>query len=108
MILNNSRRASLLQFRRIALLEGISLLILLFIAMPLKYFLDLPSAVKYIGWIHGILFIVYVFLLFTVWIKLKWGIQKVLLAFLASILPFGIFLLEKKLKEELNRNELDN
>jgi integral membrane protein len=97
----------LLQFRRIALLEGISLLILLFIAMPLKYFMDLPLAVKYFGWIHGILFIVYVVFLLKVWIELKWKFQKVVLAFLASIFPFGTFLLDKKLKEDVNRIKME-
>ena len=51
-------------YRKTAVVEGISYLILLFVAMPLKYFFNIPEAVKYFGWIHGVLFLV--FLVFLV------------------------------------------
>ena len=51
-------------FRKVALLEGISLIVLMGIAMPLKYVWDQPEAVRIVGWIHGILFIVYIWILF--------------------------------------------
>jgi integral membrane protein len=87
-------------FRWIALLEGVSLLVLLLIAMPLKYLADKPAAVLSVGWAHGILFILYLVFLLLVWIRYKWTFGKVLIAFIASLLPFGTFLFEKRLRKE--------
>lgn len=87
------------QFRVIALLEGLSFLILLFFAMPLKYFADQPMAVKYVGMAHGVLFIAYVAWLVVCHITYHWSIKFSIGAFLASLLPFGTFVLEKKLKQ---------
>lgn len=87
-------------FVKIAFLEGISYLLLLLIAMPLKYFANIPEGVKYIGWLHGILFVLFCIYLLKVWIGLKWSFGKVLGAFIASLLPFGTFLLDARLKKE--------
>jgi len=86
------------RFRLIAFLEGVSYLVLLGIAMPLKYMANMPGAVKYTGWVHGILFVLYVILLFQVWQKDKWKFSKVTWAFIASLLPFGTFVFDKKLR----------
>lgn len=83
-----------------ALLEGISYIVLLFIAMPLKYLANQPLAVKYTGWAHGVLFVAYMVLLVLVWAEYKWSFKKVTFAFVASLLPFGTFVLDKRLKEE--------
>jgi len=88
------------RFRLVAILEGVSFLVLLGIAMPLKYFADMPLAVKYIGWVHGLLFVLFIVLLLKVSTLYKWGLGKVMAAFIASILPFGTFILDKKLKNE--------
>ncbi len=88
------------RFRLIAVLEGISYLVLLFIAMPLKYFAGLPDAVKYVGWAHGLLFVLFGIFLLLVWIKYKWSFGKTTVAFVASLLPFATFVLDKKLKKE--------
>lgn len=88
------------QFRLIAVLEGISYIVLLFIAMPLKYFADAPNAVKYVGWLHGVLFIGFGLFLLKVWKEYKWTFGKATLAFIASLIPFGTFMLDKKLKKE--------
>lgn len=87
-------------FCLVAVLEGISYLILIGIAMPLKYFYDQPASVKYLGWVHGLLFILYCMYLLIIWIKLKWSFGKVFLAFFASLLPFATFVLEKQLRKE--------
>jgi integral membrane protein len=87
-------------FRIIALTEGISFLVLLFVAMPLKYMLHIPEPVKYFGWLHGILFVVYGILLLQAFIVLKWSILKTMVAFIVSFIPFGTFWLEGKLKKE--------
>ncbi len=88
-------------FRKIGYLEGISLLILLGIAMPLKYALDMPEAVKVIGWIHGILFIGYVILLAIVSIEQKWPVKRTAAALLASVLPFGTFVFDRSFTREI-------
>lgn len=83
-------------FKRISYIEGLSLLLLLFIAMPLKYKFDSPSPVKVLGWIHGILFIVYLVNLAVVVYKLKWSFLKTTCALGASVLPFGPFIFESQ------------
>ncbi len=88
------------RFRLVALLEGVSYLVLLFIAMPLKYWANIPEVVKYTGWAHGVLFVLYIVLLLQVWIQYRWSFIKVLLAFIASLVPFGTFVLDSKLKKE--------
>ena len=99
--MNNSYWNSTLgRFRLIAILEGISYLVLLGIAMPLKYFVHLPDAVKYTGWIHGVLFVLYIILLLKVWSQYRWSLSKTVMAFIASLLPFGTFVLDSKLKKE--------
>jgi integral membrane protein len=93
-------KTTLGKFRTIAILEGISFIVLLFIAMPLKYYAGLPLAVKYTGWAHGVLFIFYILLLLQVKIEYDWSFKKTFLAFIASLLPFGTFVLDKSLKKE--------
>jgi len=85
------------RFKTIAKLEGISFLLLLGIAMPLKYFADMPMAVKYAGWLHGVLFIAYIYLLFFAAAALKWNFKKTALIFLASLVPFAPFYVDKKI-----------
>lgn len=87
-------------FRKVAVAEGISYLLLLFVAMPLKYFADLPLAVKYTGWAHGLLFVAYVACLVMAWQETKWKFGKAVLIFLASLLPFAPFFVDKNLKAE--------
>jgi len=83
-------------FRKIAFLEGLSLILLLFIAMPVKYILNQEILVKIIGMAHGVLFVIYVIGAFIIKITYKWSINKLLAVCLASIIPFGTFYLEKK------------
>lgn len=83
-------------FKTVALLEGISLLLLLFFAMPMKYIFELPIYVKVIGMAHGLLFIAYIALAIMNKIEEKWENTKFLLVCLASVVPFGTFYIEKK------------
>lgn len=87
-------------FRRIAIAEGLSYILLVFVAMPLKYWAGMPLAVKYTGWAHGILFISYFALLIMAWQEYKWNFKKVTLIGLASLVPFAPFWVDKKLKED--------
>jgi len=86
----------LTSFKWVARGEGISLLILLFIAMPLKYIWDNPSWVKVVGMIHGVLFVAYVAWAIWVYMELKWSLQRLAMVILASIVPFGTFYVENK------------
>lgn len=83
-------------FKRLAFWEGLSLLILLFIAMPLKYAFQEPALVRYVGMAHGVLFIAYVLLLAYITIEYKWGFKKCAALLVASIIPFGTFYADKK------------
>ena len=90
----------LYRFRMIAIAEGISFLILLLIAMPLKYIFDIPMAVKIFGWIHGALFVAFFYFAFEVFTSFKKNIGWLAKAFAASIIPFGTFLFDRELKME--------
>ncbi|WP_028548181.1 DUF3817 domain-containing protein [Paenibacillus sp. UNC451MF] len=90
------------RLRAIGLYEGISFLVLLIIAMPLKYYADFPAPVKYIGMLHGVLFVLYILALAHVTFVHRWNIIKVLGAILASLLPFGTFVLEARLRKIYN------
>ncbi|WP_336517427.1 DUF3817 domain-containing protein [Pollutibacter soli] len=93
-------KTALSRLRIIGNLEGVSYLLLLGIAMPLKYFGGYPEAVKYTGWLHGLLFVAFIFALADVMISRKWSLKKTAIAFISSLLPFGTFLLDKPLKAE--------
>lgn len=100
--MNDDARKTLNRFRLVAITEGWSFVILLFIAMPLKYGFDFPYAVKYIGWVHGVLFVGYMLLGLQAAIACGWKLGKIAWAVLASFIPFGTFILDKQLKKELH------
>lgn len=89
-------------FRITAYLEGISLLLLLGIAMPMKYVWGMPLAVKYTGWIHGVLFMLYVAILVPLSSERGWPGKRTALGFLAAVLPFGTFIFDRSLRDELS------
>ncbi len=88
------------RFRKTAFWEGVSFLLLLGIAMPIKYGLGNPYPVKVIGMAHGILFIAYVIFLIQAAMEYDWPFKKSALAFVASLVPFGPFLFDKRLERE--------
>ncbi len=83
------------RFRLIALLEGISFLVLLFIAMPLKYGMDMPQMVRVFGMAHGVLFVAYLIALVVVKEEQNWGLKLVIRSAVVSVLPFGTFYADK-------------
>jgi len=87
-------------YRHTALVEAVSYLILLFVAMPLKYIWDIPEAVKYFGWIHGVLFLFYFAILVAAAFKYRWSVLRIIYYLIGSLVPFLPFLFDKKLKEE--------
>ena len=88
------------RFRITALAEGSSFLLLLFVAMPMKYMMGMPRVVTVVGTIHGILFLAYVAQLAQLRSKHQWDNRFSFYAFLASLLPFGPFVFDKHLREK--------
>lgn len=72
------------------------MLVLVFLAMPLKYLAGQPMAVTVVGGIHGALWLIYMLMLAHVWITLKWPFGKVVVAGIASVLPFGPWWFERR------------
>ncbi len=87
---------SIKTFKIISILEALSFLALLGIAMPLKYIWGQPQYVQVVGMIHGLLFIAYIYGAFAMYNKLKWSKTILLIVMLCSILPFGPFYADKK------------
>lgn len=87
---------SIKAFRLISSLEALSFLVLLGIAMPLKYIWEMPEMVQMVGMAHGVLFVLYVFGAIYMYQKLNWSLKVLLIVILCSVLPFGPFYAEKK------------
>jgi integral membrane protein len=83
-------------YRLTAFLEGISYILLLFIAVPIKYLLNEALYVKILGMPHGILFILYILFSIIAKIKYNWNFRKFLVISIASLVPFGTFYIDKK------------
>ena len=85
-------------FRIIGFLEGLSYLLLILIAVPVKYIFNSPSMVKYLGMPHGILFILYLLASIIIRKNNQWVKNNFFLVLIASIIPFGTFVVDYKLK----------
>lgn len=83
-------------FKLVALLEGLSYILLLFVAVPIKYLADDPTYVKLLGMPHGILFIIYIVLALLVSQKLQLSKRQRNGLLLASVIPFGTFFINKR------------
>jgi len=83
-------------FRVVSFLEGTSYLLLLFVAVPVKYWMNDPHYVKLLGMPHGLLFVGYIVLAFLLKTEMKWDMKKFGIILLASIFPFGTFYVDKK------------
>ena len=83
-------------FRFVAFLEGLSYILLLFIATPIKYLADDPQYVKMLGMPHGLLFMLYIILAFMLKQESTWFKDNFKMVLLASIIPFGTFYLDHK------------
>ncbi len=93
-------RSPLGRLRIVSLMEGVSYILLLGIAMPLKYLADQPEAVRVVGSLHGALTILFVLAVAHVWLARRWSIVRVAIALIASVIPFGAFALEASLRRE--------
>ena len=96
-------KSGLSRLRLVGFLEGLSFLVLLLIAMPLKYAAGQPLAVRYVGMAHGVLFLLYLWALVPVALDYRWKPKTIALAVLASLLPAGPFVFEAKVLKPLAR-----
>lgn len=95
-ILGRSEVAMKRAFIIVGWIEGISLLLLLFVAMPLKYIWMQPEMVRQVGMAHGLLFMLYVVGAINLALDESWGWKKLTMALVLSSVPFGTFIFEKK------------
>ena len=93
-------RTSIGRLRAIGFIEGLSFLLLLGVAMPLKYFAGMPQAVTAAGWVHGILFISFCIALTQAHQDANWSAWRSGTVLIAALLPFGPFAIDKKLRRE--------
>jgi integral membrane protein len=87
------------RFRIMGLIEGGSLLVLLFIAMPLKYGFDIPQAVSVVGALHGFLFIGYILFIAYITLKIRWSYKWAAGAVIVAFIPFGNMVFDNYLKK---------
>ena len=87
-------------FRVVAFLEGVSYILLLFIAVPIRYLVadELKDEywVKLLGMPHGILFLVYILMAFLINEEEKWNRRELFIVVVCSVLPFGTFYIDRK------------
>lgn len=94
------------RLRLYAFLEGISLLVLIFIAVPLKYIYESPALVKNIGPVHGALFLLFVFNALLTGVEQKWKFgETTWKVILACFIPFGTFYIDRKILKPLETKE---
>ncbi len=93
-------RTSIGRLRTIGLIEGVSFLLLLGVAMPMKYFAGVPQAVTVAGWLHGLLFMAFCIALTQAHQDANWSPWRSGTVLIAALLPFGPFVIDKKLREE--------
>lgn len=82
-------------FKIISFLEAVSFIVLLCVAMPLKYIWDMPQLVQVVGMAHGVLFILYIVFAIYAWQVLHWSFKKLSIAIVCSVVPFGPFYVER-------------
>ena len=88
--------AALVRYRVVAYIVGVLLLVLVGVAMPLKYFADQPTLVAVVGPIHGFVYMVYLVVAFDLAVRAKWTFTRTLLILLAGTIPVMSFVAERK------------
>jgi len=85
------------KFSLINTIEGYSYILLIFVAMPMKYLLGIMIATKIVGSIHGVLFIAFIYFLALAWEDTKWPLKESVIFFIAALIPFGTFFTKKRI-----------
>jgi integral membrane protein len=93
-------RGALLFYRTLAYVVGVGLLVLVLVAMPLKYFADSPTLVAVVGPLHGFLYMVYLAAAVNLAFRARWSPVKTVLVMLAGTIPFVSFVAERKVTEQ--------
>jgi integral membrane protein len=93
-------KTSIGRLRAVGMLEGASFLVLLGIAMPLKYFAGMPEAVTAAGWAHGALFMLFCGFLLDAKQQANWSFRRTGAVLVAALLPFGPFVIDRRLRKE--------
>jgi len=88
-------------FRLVSLVEGVSLLILLFVAVPLRYYGGLHGPVWYVGWTHGLLFLTYGGFALVISHLWEWSVLRWLATFLLGAVPFGFLVVDAQLRRAM-------
>ncbi|HET9915558.1 MAG TPA: DUF3817 domain-containing protein [Candidatus Binatia bacterium] len=88
------------RLRAAGMVEAVSFLLLLGVAMPLIYFAGMPLAVTIAGWIHGLLFLAFIMCLLVAHGERQWPMRWTATIFVAALLPFGPFVIDRRLKSE--------
>jgi len=88
------------RLRAAGMVEAVSFLLLLGVAMPLKYFAGMPLAVRIAGWTHGLLFLVFGMCLLVAQGERQWPMRWTVIVFVAALLPFGPFIIDRRLKNQ--------
>jgi integral membrane protein len=96
--------AALTRYRVLAYVVGVGLLILVLVAMPLKYFADSPGLVAVVGPLHGFLFFVYVLTALDLAVRARWSPVKAVLVLVAGTIPFVSFVAERKVTADMRRH----
>lgn len=86
--------------RLVGLLEGVSFVLLLFVAMPLKYLFGRPEAVHVVGLAHGVLFILYLAVWFQAVVLVRWPRKRAIQVLGCALVPFGPFFIDRSLARE--------
>jgi integral membrane protein len=94
-------RAALKRYRVIAYVVGVMLLVLVFVAMPMKYLGGDPSAVDVVGPLHGFLYVIYLLGAFDLARRVRWSLGRMVMVALAGTIPFLSFYAERKVSHEL-------
>lgn len=92
----SNKNLAVTTFRYLSVLEALSFLLLLFIAMPLKYVWNMPEYVRVIGMAHGVLFVLYIAGSYVMYEKLSWSFKVWAIVMVCAVLPFGPFYADKK------------
>ena len=93
-------KTPLQSFRTVGYAEGTSFLVLLGIAMPLKYAAGIPQVVLVVGWIHGMLWMLYILAALRTSVAYKWSFGTLVWAGVASVMPFGPFVFDRYLRKK--------